>query len=222
MGIQVRSRKNLSVKQAQVAAALLEPITLLVLAPFVLSERAPSSVASELGMPLNSLLYQINRLRELDLLEISRVESRAGRAIKYYQAVAESFYIPYHLTPAETPEALLEQETIPRQKRLIRNLVRSAQYALDKRGETVWGIQVALEGQKLVMRNAIGPDSEWNFLDPTAPAILDFWAQDFKLEFEDAKTMQAELCALLERYRAKSGQQGYIVRLAMAPITFEP
>ena len=109
-------------------------------------------------MPLNSLLYQIKRLLELGLLKITRVESRAGRAIKYYQAVAESFYIPYHLTPAETPEALLEQETIPRQKRLNLNLVRSAQYALDKRGETVWGIQVALEGQKLVMRNAIGPE----------------------------------------------------------------
>ena len=63
---------------------------------------------------------------------------------------------------------------------------------------------------------------ERNFLDPSAPAIMDWWAQDLQLEYEDAKTMQAELCDLLERCRKKSGQQGYMLRLAIAPITLEP
>ncbi len=221
METQIGSRKNLSVNRAQ-AAALLEQTTLLILAPFVKTERSASSVAAELEMPLNSLMYQIRRLLELELLCISRSESRAGRAIKYYQAVAKVFSIPYQLTPAETPEVLLMEETMPRQKRLIRHLVRASQEVLDQRGESVWGVQVALEADRLVVRNAVGPDSDWNFLDPTAPAILDYWAEDIQLEFADAKAMQAELCHLIERYRAKSGRRGYIIHAAMAPNTLEP
>jgi DNA-binding transcriptional ArsR family regulator len=219
MEFQIRSSGN--VEQLEVATALLEPTTLAVLSPFVQQERSPAGVARELGMPLNSLMYQIKRLLALKLLCVSRVEARAGRATKYYRAVAETFFVPYHLTAAETPELLLEQETAPRQKRLVQSLVAAAQRELDGRGERVWGLQVALEGERLVARNAIGPDSDWNFLSPTAPALLDWWAEDIQLGFKDAKTMQAELCDLLMRYRAKSGQQAYILRLAMAPITTE-
>ena len=221
MGLQIRS-SHFTVGQAQVAAALLEPNTLAVLSPFVQQERSPADVAKELGTPLNSMMYQINRLLKLKLLRVHRVEARAGRAKKYYRAVAESFFIPYGLTAAETPERLLEQETAYLQRRLIHHLVNAAQQELDGRGERVWGLQVALEGERLVVRNAIGPDSDWNFLDPTAPAILDWWAEDIQLDFEDAKTMQAELCDLLTRYRVKTGRQGYIVRLAMAPIITKP
>ena len=222
MNIEIGSRKNLTLKHPKVAAALLEQTTLLILAPFVKTARSASSVASELGMPLNSLMYQIKRLLDLELLCTVRSESRAGRAIKYYQAVAETFEIPYHLTPAQTPEALLEREATPRQRRLIRHLARSGLQTIDQRGESVWGVKVALEGEQLVVGNAIGADSDWNFLDPTAPAMLDWWSEDLRLEFEDAKAMQAELCHLIGRYRAKSGRQGYIVHVAMAPITLEP
>ena len=69
--------------------------------------------------------------------------------------------------------------------------------------------------------NAIGPDSPWNFLDPDAPALVDLWAEDITLDFDEAKALQKELCSLLGRYRAKRGQQGYIVRLGLAPLSGE-
>ncbi len=97
-------------------------------------------------------------------------------------------------------------------------MVRAAQGELDAQGERVWGVRVGLEAGRLAVRSAIGPDSSWNFLDPDAPAIVDLWAEDVTLDFDEAKALQKELCSLLERYRAKRGQQGYIVRLGMAPL----
>lgn len=215
------SSRELHVEQPEAARLLLEPATLRALSPFVGRGRAASEVARELAMPLNTLLYQIKQLLKAGLLEVVREERRAGRAIKRYRAVAESFLLPYAVTPAETPEVLLEQEHAPRQGRLIRGLVRAAYGELDAQGERVWGVRVGLEGGKLAVRNAIGPDSSWNFLDPTAPALVDLWAEDVMLDFAEAKALQRELCDLLGRYRAKRGQQGYIIRLGMAPLPGE-
>jgi DNA-binding transcriptional ArsR family regulator len=197
---------------------LLDPEMLRVLSLFVLFERPAASVAEELGMPLSTLLYRLKRLRHAGLLELSRIERRAGSAVRHYRAVSDAFFVPYNLTPLETPEALLEREHAPRQRRLERNLVRTGRSQFDGRGQPAFGLRVVLEGDQLVVRNALGPDTDWNFLGPHTPAIVDLWAEDVRLEFEDAKALQAEMCDLLKRYRARSGPQGYIVRVAMAPL----
>lgn len=215
------SSRELRVTQPGNARALLEPATLEVLSPFVGRERTAAEVARKLEMPLNSLLYKVKALLALGLLEVSREERRAGRSVKHYRAIAEAFFLPYEVTPAETPEALLAQEHAPRQQRFVRALVQTAAELLDARGEPVWGVQVGLEGGRLVVRNTIGPDSSWNFLDPDAPALVDLWAEDITLDFSDAKALQKELCDLLGRYRAKRGSQGYMVRLGLAPLASE-
>ena len=215
------SRPNsceLRIENREVARRLLEPTTLRVLAPFVGRSRAASAVARELETPLNTLLYQLRGLLEVGLLEVVREERRAGRAIKLYQAVADAFLLPYAVTPAETPEVLLAQEHAPRQERLIQSLVRAAYGELGAQGERVWGVRVGLEGGRLTVQNATGPQSSWNFLDERAPALVDLWAEDITLDFAEAKALQKELCDLFGRYRAKRGQQSYIVRLGMAPL----
>ena len=96
------------------------------LSPFVGAARTASSVARELEMPLNTLLYGLKGLLEVGLIEVTHEERRAGRAVKHYRAVAEAFFLPYAVTPAETPEVLLAQEHASRQTRLIRGLVGAA------------------------------------------------------------------------------------------------
>ncbi len=209
---------ELRVEAPEVARKLLEPATLRALSPFVGEARTASEVARELELPLNTLLYQVRGLLKLGLLEVEREACRAGRAVKHYRAVAEAFFLPYTVTPAETPEVLLAQEHASRQGRLIRGLVEAAYGELDPQGEHVWGVRVGLEAGRLTVRNAIGPESPWNFLDADAPALVDLWAEDVTLDFAEAKALQKELCELLGRYRAKRGRQGYIVRLGMAPL----
>lgn len=212
-------RPELRVEAPEVARKLLEPATLKVLSPFVGAARTASEVARELETPLNTLLYGLKGLLKVGLIEITHEEPRAGRAVKTYRAVAEAFFVPYAVTPAETPEALLTQEHAPRQARLIQGLVGATYSELDAQGEHVWGVRVGLEAGRLTVKNAVGPESPWNFLDADAPALVDLWAEDVTLDFEEAKALQKELCSLLERYRAKRGQQGYIVCLGMAPLS---
>lgn len=208
----------LRVERPDAALMLLDPEMLRALSPFVPVDRAAASVAEELGMPLSTLLYRLKRLRHAGLLELTRIERRAGSAIRHYRAVSDAFFVPYDLTPLETPEALLEREHAPRQRRLERSLVHAGRSQFDGRGQPAFGVRVVLEGAQLVVRNALGPDTDWNFLSSQTPAIVDLWAEDVRLEFEDAKALQAEMCDLLKRYRALSGPQGYIVRVAMAPL----
>jgi len=45
----------------------------------------------------------------------------------------------------------------------------------------------------------VRPDTDWNFLDPQAPAIVDYWLQDVQVDFAQAKQLQREMCELVER-----------------------
>jgi hypothetical protein len=54
--------------------------------------------------------------------------------------------------------------------------------------------------------------------DKSAPAIVDYYLQDVRLDFDEAKQFQRELCALINRYRGTQGSQRYAVRLALTPL----
>lgn len=187
------------------------------LSPFVGRERTAAGAAEELGMHLNTLLYQVRRLVDAGLLRVTRLEPRAARAVKHYRAVAEHFVLPYNLTRAETPETLLAQEHAGPEARLRRGLIHAGLELLNQQEPESVGVQVVLEGSRLVLKNIVGPDSEWNFLDPEAPAMVDYWQEDVHLDFEEAKRLQAELCTIFARYKTRRGGQAYILRLALAP-----
>ncbi len=53
-------------------------------------------------------------------------------------------------------------------------------------------------------------------LDPAAFRALQAW-DGLTLSAEDARSLQHELYAVLERYRGRTGQT-YLVRIAVAPI----
>ena len=57
-------------------------------------ERSLSEAASLLAMPLNRLAYHASVLVKLDLLGVAREQKRAGRRIRHYRAVADSFRVP--------------------------------------------------------------------------------------------------------------------------------
>jgi hypothetical protein len=51
----------------------------------------------------------VTALRKLGLIKVTRMQLRAGRPIKFYRAVAESFFIPEQVSPS-APEARLHAE----------------------------------------------------------------------------------------------------------------
>lgn len=213
----IRSRQTLHVRGAAQAELLFDDRVRRVLAPFVGQECSASRAADRLGMPLNSLLYQVRRLLNAELLTVVREERRAGRAVRHYRAAAERFIVPYALTPAETPEVLLAAQHAGPDARLRRHLTQAGLELLEQQGSEGVGVHVVLDGPRLVLRNMVGPDAKWNFLDPVAPAMVDYWLEDVHLDFGEAKALQAELCELVARYRARRGGLAYVLRLALAP-----
>ena len=75
------------------AVALDHPVRSRLLMACALQERSLTELAKQTGQPLSKLHYHMGRLLACGLLRVSRSEPRAGRPVRYYRALAESFLI---------------------------------------------------------------------------------------------------------------------------------
>jgi Helix-turn-helix domain len=210
------------IENPKTAALLFQPKSVELLSVLIESERSLQQISDVLGWPLNTSKYQLERLCQAGLVTCVREEARAGRAIRFYRAIATQFFVPYVLTPAMNPATLLEQEYAAKAKRFAHNLTtvalqaREAQHELNS-GEFDWGVRFSLENGKIRQHAAMEEAAHWNFLSDEDPALIDVWDEGLMLSREDAKALQLELCHLIGRYRAKHGNVAYTVRLGLTP-----
>lgn len=198
---------------------LLDPEMRRILAALTDSERRLSDVAVELGVPLNSLLYRVRSLVRAELVQITRQTRRAGRPVKWYRAVARSFFIPFNDGPADVPEAFSRADEDRRHAQYIWSMSRAGLAYLDAWGLHDWGLRFDLDRQgNLVLQHAVDEDSAPDVLDPRSPAFLNIWLEDLALDFEQAKELQRELAGIYRRYRQGQGAQRYLLRLSLAPV----
>jgi hypothetical protein len=180
--------------------------------PFLERELTLSELALELQVPLNKLHYWVTKMLELGLVRITRVQKRAGRAVRYYSAVAPAFFVPFAAIPAETFEAQLTLEDVSHQRRLSRAHARA-------RGELPleFGTLMArMDGANSGIRIEPFPKKCAEDL------IYGVWLER-PFRSEDARELLAELRALEERYSSlpepKRGQgKPFCLRLALAPL----
>jgi hypothetical protein len=62
------------------------------------------------------------------------------------------------------------------------------------------------------------PDANASMLDPEMPAALSAWRDQVWLDHHDAKALQRELYALLQRYQRARGAQRYVVHVGLAAV----
>jgi hypothetical protein len=219
------SRGWLRLGNADAVRFLADPKARHFLEPFLGRERSASEVAVELGVAVNSVLYRVQRMRALGLLEVVRVEPRRGRPIKHYRTVADAFLIPFSSTTAATLEALYTQTFENLRHQLFLSVLRAwekvnsdprnwgAYLARDERGSVSYQILPTLEPADI-------PAAFEHLLSLESPAVLDnTWMP--RLGLEDAKALQRDLWALRHRYGVKSllpGGKTYIVHTAIAPL----
>jgi len=202
----------------EAAAALMDPGKLRHIAPFIGTEKSISQAAEESGESPNTTLKRVRRYLELGLVTVAREVPRAGRPIKLYRSVAQVYFVPFEATGAESLEAGMAERDGFYERLLRRNVVRAR---IDTIGN--WGTRIYRDGRgRLQVQTAVTPDVNVTSLDKTAPAVLSAWRDGVMLEFEDAKALQAELFATLQRYLRKSGPQRYVVHVAMAPLLETP
>ena len=211
------SRDQILIENPKTAALMFQAKSLELLSVLIESERSLQQISDVLEWPINTSKYQLERLCQAGLVTCTREEARAGRAVRFYRAIAAQFFVPYVLTPAMNPAALLEQEYAAKAKRFAHNLTTTALQARTEQGEFDWGVRFLFENGKIRQRAALEEAAHWNFLSDDDPAVIDVWDEGLMLSREDAKALQLELCDLIGRYRAKTGDGPYTFRLGLTP-----
>jgi hypothetical protein len=210
------------IESSKTAALMFQAKSLELLSVLIESERSLQQISGVLAWPINTSKYQLERLCQAGLVTCTREEARTGRPIRFYRAIASQFFVPYAFTPAMNPATLLEQEYAAKAKRFAHNLTttalkaREAQHELNS-GEFDWGVRFSLENGKIRQHAALEEAAHWNFLSDDDPALIDVWEEGLMLSRQDAKALQLELCHLVGRYRAKSGDGPYTLRLGLTP-----
>lgn len=180
--------------------------------PFLAQERTASQAAEEVACSLNAMLYRVGTFLEAGLLKVSRLERRAGRAIKHYRSVADGFFIPFEVTPYAGLEEGLEAQIEERNQRVGKATARLLREA-GIEGRRIYRSPTGEVWQEAAadLRSAV------NLSGANAPAAVDFF-REVKLTIEEAKVLQRELLAYRERYREEDRPgQPYLFEVLLLP-----
>lgn len=196
-------------EQAEAVQLLTNPKAARYFFPFMLQEQSPSSAAAFLGLKLNVLMYWVRRFLALGLIEVTRVEPRGGRPVRFYKAAADAFFVPFKSLSSQDLEDFYRELRQPFQAALGQSLLQTlSDPALD------WGLWINSQGQ---VQNFVFGDPQgqraFNNRKPDAPATIQLQGS-LNLDFEQAKQFQHELIELYQRYQALSGGQRYLLNLA--------
>lgn len=163
---------------------------------FVPRARSVSEVAAAEGLTIGSAHHLILSFVERGLLRVEREAKRAGRPIKYYRAVASSYFVPLEFVSG-SPGGGLATEL---RRRLDDELARSEDQGIlfdtDEDGQP----RVSWFGDKRRTR-----------------AVGEFW-QMLRLSEADAVALVRDLAALLDDYRAREGDtREFLIHAAVVP-----
>lgn len=213
----VGSGPALMVTGDQAAEALTDPTTLRYLAPFLGRTLSVAEAARESGEKPNTTLKRVQRFQAMGLLEVVGERKRAGRPVRLYRTVADVFFVPFEATHSESLEAALAERDAYWEAMLRRNVVRARSERLG-----TWGTRFYRDQRgRLQVQTAVTPDVNATTLDQDGPAVLSLWRDQLTLDFADAKELQREMFALVQRYNRRQGSQRYLVRMGLAPVLDE-
>jgi hypothetical protein len=211
-------QESLEIRDGEVARILVDLTQARLLEPFFDDDITLSDAAKKLNVKLTTLLYHVTKFIRLGLLEISKEESRKGKAIKYYRTTAKAFFVPFDVSPSLSLKHLLTHLDQPSDEIFNREMARTLQ---DISSE--WGVDISKESELLIMiRRKDKPRRlETNF-NPDAPALVSL-SGEFHLDFATAKALQKELQELLESYEKKQNpkEQLYFYRVGLTPVRDE-
>lgn len=163
-------------------------------------EKNLSQLHAELQAPLPKLHYHVERLIAAKVLRVSRSEKRAGRAIRYFRAVADRFWVPQeflHELPGDARAAEL-REALRRENGKAGEI--SLLYAPDPQGRIT---------VRLVRDEDAGP-----------PRTIELWWW-LHLDPEQRAALGKEMAELLQRYgklKPGEGTRTYLAHAAFAPV----
>lgn len=166
----------------------------LILLALIDRARSPAELVALTDTRLNLLNYHLNRLVTLGLARVEHEAPRAGRSVRYYRAIAKSFFVPARLTGP-----------LPRHDRTAQ-----LQAALER--------SFAGSYSGVLYDHDRGPRMRIVSEDGGGRGAADFWRRCL-LAPGDVRAFSRELSELLDRYARLDRPNGrrYILHAALAP-----
>jgi DNA-binding transcriptional ArsR family regulator len=204
------------VNQHDAVRALVDPTVRRFLEPFLGRECTIKMAAEDLKVSPNSVLYRVNRLLELGLVRVTRIEPRRGRAIKHYQSVADAFLATFeHFDDASAMELYGLHEGANLEA--FSSALFRIGYKIGLIGpEIIFTLSRTDMGDVKAEINMARNGAVLDLTQPEMPAATGSWSF-LRLDLQDAKNLQRELVEIKRRYEAKHGAQRYVLRLGLAP-----
>jgi hypothetical protein len=180
------------------AMALDHPVRSRLLLACAPRERSLTELAREFGQPLPKLHYHVGRLTACGLLRQERAEPRAGRPIRYYRAVAESFLISL-ADMGETLAEGLNREL----RRSLAEQTNLGEFSLFYHTDEMGRFRVRM----------IDRDGR-----PRGTNVFEHW-KVLRLTAEQRMGLAEEIAAVIARYEAAGSSAGelFLVHAAFAP-----
>ncbi|WP_043818341.1 hypothetical protein [Deinococcus ficus] len=178
--------------------------------PFVGQDAAVTQAARAAGEDPNTTLRRVQRWQALGLLRVTGAQRHVRGTRVLYRAVADAFFMPHHAARPEDLLALVEAVHAPDMARLRR--------AYAQTGETLggeWGIHFGVRDGQFELTPARSATYHCTPGDADAPVGL-LQGAVLHLDEPDARALQAELAAVLDRYRARPGRHPYRVMVGLA------
>jgi hypothetical protein len=202
------------VRDEAAARVLVRPSGLRRLEPFLGPPRSVAEVAQSTGEKPNTVLRRVQRLQALSLLEVAEERPRAGRPVRRYRASADVFFVPFEATGAADLEDAMAERDADWERLLRRHVVRARIEAMG-----TWGTRIYRDARgRVQVQTAVAPDANASMLDDDMPAALSAWRDQVWLDHADAKALQRELYALVQRYQRAQGAQRYVVHVGLAAL----
>ena len=197
------------------------PRTAALIGPFIALDNTIKHAAARLEISALRMFRAVKKMEALGLLRVTRIETRRGRPIKHYRASSDAYFVPYRVTGADSLEDFLMAQDEHLRRVFVRSFAEYLQGVLNEQGSDPGRIIYRDEHGNIATHSVGGLD------DPrgTDKPILE--GEDYtgwsnysvlKLDLERSRALKSELVELFEKYRAHSGERGYIVRLGMAPL----
>jgi DNA-binding Lrp family transcriptional regulator len=206
-----------TITEARAVKLLLDNERRQVLGAFMHGPCSVKRAAEKLGWTLKTVHDRVRTLEALGLLRLAHLEARQGRPIKHYQAVADGFFVPFHATSAASFEGFITETLEPGQQMFIKLFAKAGIGLIDNPDEA--GFRLYAQDGAIV--SDLTPTAERfdflrDLLKPDAPALMLTYIP-LKLTRDDAKALQLEMMALLERYTNRNGPEHFVAHLGLTP-----
>ncbi|MFZ4718839.1 MAG: hypothetical protein ACOYMR_05415 [Ilumatobacteraceae bacterium] len=179
------------------------------MAPFMRTEHTLGTAAAELEMPASTLAYYVQRFVRAGLLEVVRLEPRAGKPIPVYRATADEFHIPFDAMPPGKRDEFLHGS----RHRILDRFATAMERQIMRRRDS---------GLRVLPHPVRGVAIDFLDNDQLADVGATEWWGAIHLSDEEALAMRDELQAVVAKYaddRPSAGRRTYISMVGLAPDT---